>query len=242
MENQQKSQSGEIEEVDLEEFAKRGEKVPPAKRYKIRIDKERKVVHTASISGREILALVDKTPEGYKLYLHKRGHQPVLIEPDRVVDLREPGVERFTTMPKDTTEGHTSVALHREFQMPQADEEYLEGLGLPWETIVDGKSQWLFVHDWTIPTGYNHSRVSLALLIPSNYSDSQIDMVYFLPALQRNDGKAIANLSNQNIRGEVWQRWSRHRSATNPWRPGVDDVASHLGLVDDWLRREFEQR
>ena len=96
--------------------------------------------------------------------------------------------------------------------------------------------------DWIIPTGYNHSRVSLALLIPSNYSDSQIDMVYFLPALQRNDGKAIANLSNQNIRGEVWQRWSRHRTATNPWRPGVDDVASHLGLVDDWLRREFEKR
>jgi hypothetical protein len=99
MENKE---SKEVEEVDLEDFAKRGQPVPDAKRYVIRIDKERKVVNTAKVTGREILALVGKTPEGYKLYQHKRGHQPVLVEPDRVVDLREPGVERFTTMPKDT--------------------------------------------------------------------------------------------------------------------------------------------
>jgi hypothetical protein len=242
MENREVTQSQEVEELDLEDFAKRGQPVPQAKRYVIRIDKERKVVSTAKITGREVLALVGKKPEGYKLYQHKRGHQPILIGPDRVVDLREPGVERFTTMPKDTTEGHATVALRREFRMPQADKEYLDCLGLPWETIVDGESQWLFVHEWTVPVGYNHSHMSVGLLIPPNYSDSQIDMAYFQPALDRVDGKAIANLSNQTIRGEVWQRWSRHRTAANPWRPGVDDIASHLGLVDDWLRREFEKK
>jgi hypothetical protein len=99
-----------VDIVDLEEHAKQhpDKPAPPAKQYAFRVDKERVVVDTPTITGREILAKVKKTPEGFKLYQHKRGHQPILIGPDKVVDLREPGEERFTTMPKDTTEG-----LHR---------------------------------------------------------------------------------------------------------------------------------
>jgi hypothetical protein len=100
---------------------------------------------------------------------------------------------------------------------------------------------WLIVNEWDLPQGYSTSRASLALLIPPNYPDSQIDMVYFRPALARTDGKPIGALSGQTILGESWQRWSRHRTSANPWRPGEDDVASHLSLVDEWLRREFER-
>ena len=78
-------------------------------------------------------------------------------------------------------------------------------------------------------------------MIPDNYSDSQIDMVYFNPHLARADGRAIGALATQTIAGVSWQRWSRHRTGANPWRPGVDDVASHLALVDEWLRREFSK-
>lgn len=230
-----------LEEVEIEEFAKKGKPVPPAKRYIIRIDKERKVVETPTITGRQILALVGKTPEKFKLYQHKHGHQPILIGPDEVVDLRSPGVERFTTMPKDTTEGRETATLRRTFRLPAADEEYLDRMGLPWETVIEGNTRWLLIHGWRVPTGYNHTEVSIALLIPPNYSDSQIDMVYFRPGLQRTDGRAIGALSVQMISGEAWQRWSRHRTGQNPWRPGVDDVASHLTLVDEWLRREFQR-
>ena len=84
--------------------------------------------------------------------------------------------------------------------------------------------------------------VTVALLIPPQYADTQIDMVYVAPALARSDGRPIAAVSPQAIQGHTFQRWSRHRTGANPWRPGVDDVASHLTLVDEWLRREFEQR
>jgi len=144
-------------------------------------------------------------------------------------------------MPKDTTEGLRAPCLRQDFRLPEADEEYLNGLGLPWEVILDGNTRWLIIHDWTLPPGYGHQKVDLALLIPGNYSDAEIDMVYFKPQLARADRRSIGALSTMTIAGEVWQRWSRHRTSRNPWRPGVDGVASHLALVDEWLRREFEQ-
>jgi hypothetical protein len=229
-----------VEIVELEEHAKKhGNEPPHAKHYAFRVDKQRLVVTTPTITGRQILADVGKTPEAFKLYQHKRGHQPIPIGPNDVVNLREPGVERFSTMPKDTTEGREGPPLRHDFTLPDADEEYLNGLRLPWEAVLEGQSRWLLIHDWQLPTGYNHQKTSLALLIPDNYSDTQIDMVYFKAHLVRSDGKSINNLSAQSIAGEVWQRWSRHRTNQSPWRPGVDDIASHLALVDDWLRREF---
>jgi hypothetical protein len=229
-----------IEIVELEEHAKHhGTHAPHAKHYAFRVDKERIVVDVPKIDGQHILAKVGKTPDKFKLYQHKRGHQPILIEPHHVVDLQEPGVERFTTMPKDTTEGREALCLRQDFRLPAADEEYLNGLGLRWEAIRDGASQWLLIHDWKLPAGYNFETCTLALLIPPNYSDSQIDMVYFQQHLSRRDGRVIGALSNEQIAGATWQRWSRHRTNQNPWRIGVDDIASHLSLVQDWLSREF---
>ena len=102
----------EVEEVEIEEYAKKGQHVPKARRYVIRIDKERKVVHTPTITGREILALVGKTPEMYKLYEHRRGHQPIKIDPDEVVHLHEHGTR---TLYHDA-EGHNGGSRHRDPQ------------------------------------------------------------------------------------------------------------------------------
>lgn len=230
----------DVELVDLEEHAKQvGTEPPRARQYAFRVDRERVVVSTPTITGIEILAKVGKTPDQYKLYQHIRGHQPAPVAPNDVVNLRKPGVERFTTMPKDTTEGREAVAPRKDFRLPESDEAYLTGLQLPWEAVIDGQSRWLMIHDWAIPDGYNHAKNSIALLIPDNYSDTQIDMVYFSKPLTRADGAAIKNLSTMVICGSQWQQWSRHRTSANPWRAGIDDIASHLGLVDDWLRREF---
>ena len=233
----------DIEEIDVEECLKRGEKVPRARRYIIRVDKQRLVSHKRKVTGTEILALVGKTPETYKLYQHKRGHQPALVGPNQVVDLGEDGVERFTTMAKDTTEGlgAAAQAVLRQFRLPDSDEAYLSAMGLPWETLNDGGTLWLLINGWNVPRGYNHHQVSVGLVIPPNYPDTQIDMAYFYPELARADGKPIGALSGQQILGQAWQRWSRHRTAANPWRPTEDDVASHLSLVDEWLLREFDK-
>jgi hypothetical protein len=108
-----------IEIVELEEHARHhGTHAPHAKHYAFRVDKDRIVVDTPTITGAEILAKVGKTAAEFKLYQHKRGHQPILIDPNQTVNLREPGVERFTTIPKDTTEGLEGPPLRRQFRPP----------------------------------------------------------------------------------------------------------------------------
>ena len=231
-----------LEIVEIEVFAIEEKPLPRAKHYIIRVDKEKVTIHHPEITGTEILALVNKTPEKFKVYEHRRHHQPKLISPDEVVHLHDHHIERFTTMPKDTTEGLGSVALSQAFALPEADQNYLDRLDLTWESIKDGNTQWVILCGWQPPAGYNHSKVDLALLIPPLYPDAQIDMVYFSPYLLRTDGRIIRQLSDCTIQQQRWQRWSRHRTPQNPWRPGIDDISSHLALVDDWLRREFENR
>ena len=228
-----------IEIIEIEVYVREGKEIPHARSYKIRVDRQHYVIHSPTITGRQILAEAGKTPETHKLYQHKKGHQPEQIGPDHVVDLRAHGVERFTTMPKDTTEGLVSTTMRRQFQLPSEEVAYLDQLGLEWETINDGGTLWLLIHRWRLPEGYTQSEALLALKIPANYSDSQIDMVYFKPSLARADGQPVGGLTPTTIDGEAWQQWSRHRTASNPWRAGEDDVSSHLCLVDDWLRREF---
>ena len=199
-------------------------------------------METALITGRKLLSLAGKTPESHKLYQVIRGHQPTPIAPDAEVDLRTPGIERFTTVPCDPTEGLASpeTPLRREFALGETDREYLNSLGLPWETLKEGGSLWLLLRNWRIPPGYNVGSASLALRIPEGYPDTQIDMAYFHPALSRIDGHTINNMSTLTIERKEYQQWSRHRTGSNPWVKDQDDISSHLALVDDWLRREFK--
>ncbi len=98
--------SGQIEElIDLEEWAKAGKTPKAAKVYRIRIDKEKKDVTVSSMTGRQILGLVNKTPEMYMLSQKVHGAAPVPIEADTVVRFDAPGIERFQTLARDATEG-----------------------------------------------------------------------------------------------------------------------------------------
>jgi multiubiquitin len=95
-----------VEEIiDIEEYAKRDKKPPHAKGYKIRIDKEYREVHVPIMTGREILGLVNKTPEKYLLSQKLRGGKIVKIQADDKVDFRHHGIERFQTLALDPTEG-----------------------------------------------------------------------------------------------------------------------------------------
>jgi hypothetical protein len=91
--------------IDLEEWAKAGKKPQRAKRYRIRIDKVYKVVDVHSMTGRQILALVDKTPEKYLLSQKLHGGVVEAIKPDQVVEFHRHAIERFQTLALDPTEG-----------------------------------------------------------------------------------------------------------------------------------------
>ena len=91
--------------IDLEEWAKAGKPPKPAKVYRIRIDTVKKDVTVPSMKGREILALVGKTPETHMLSQKIRGGAPVPIGADQTVRFDTPGIERFQTLARDPTEG-----------------------------------------------------------------------------------------------------------------------------------------
>ena len=97
----------EREELDIEIFAKEhpDRTKPDAGVYIIRIDRERKRVREPELTGIKILALVGKTPDTHKLFQKFCGGETEVIEPDDVVSVLKPGVERFQTIPKDTTDG-----------------------------------------------------------------------------------------------------------------------------------------
>lgn len=131
--------------------------------------------------------------------------------------------------------------LRRDVQLPGHDVAFLDCQGLDWETILEGNIAWLAFYGYDVPAGYNHKKVAVALQLPPSYPDAQIDMVYFLPHLALVDGRPIRALNGQSLQGKNWQRWSRHRTGTNPWRPGLDNVETHMLLVKEWLCRELEK-
>ena len=133
------------------------------------------------------------------------------------------------------------MALRRDFDLLAQDENFLEEYGRPWETIVDG-SQWVLIHEFPTHDGYNHARVTAAIRMETGYPNAELHMVYFFPALARKDGRPIGKTeATQVVDGKTYQRWSRHRTAKNPWRAGVDGLDTHVFLIEDWLAREFEK-
>ena len=97
----------------------------------------------------------------------------------------------------------------------------------------------MILHEYPVSGGYNHTTVSAALEVPPSYPDTQIDMVYFHPHLAPANGRAVRQLSTRAFDGKIWQRWSRHRTAANPWRRGYDCIETHVLLVDEWIEREL---
>jgi E2/UBC family protein E len=129
--------------------------------------------------------------------------------------------------------------LRREFALPPEDVAFLEEMGWPWEAVRDGKTMWLLIHEYPVPDGYQIKATSVAVQLAVTYPEAQIDMAYFFPGLARVDGRGIRQLADQRLDGKVWQRWSRHRTAQNPWQPGVDGLETHMLLVREWLVGEL---
>ena len=103
-----KTQNDEVLDliVDLEEYARRGEKPPRCQRYRIKIDRKPYVVEQAEITGREVLELAGlEPPEKYTLRVTVAGQRPEKVGLDDTVDLTRKGIERFKSMPRDQTEG-----------------------------------------------------------------------------------------------------------------------------------------
>lgn len=91
--------------IDLEDYALSGKHPDPhAKKFRIKVDNQKFDVEVPSMTGREILKLVGKSPE--RCQLRQKAHGKVItIKPDEKVDFTVPGIERFTTLCSDVTDG-----------------------------------------------------------------------------------------------------------------------------------------
>jgi hypothetical protein len=128
--------------------------------------------------------------------------------------------------------------MRREFRLSEADEAFLDSLKIPWETVRQGGTRWLLLHDFPVGSGYNVETAAVAIRIEGGYPPGPLDMAWFHPALSRKDGVGIGALSTEQIDERPFQRWSRHY----PWREGVDDLSTHVRHVEAWLRDEFMRR
>jgi hypothetical protein len=205
------------------------------------VNAETFIFQTAQVTGREILSRAGlNPPENYTLRLKAPGEQPRKVELDERIDLSRPGVERFKALPRDQTEGEALTAVRRHFALSPQDAAFLESYGLPYETVLDGAVQWVLIHDFPTHPGYDHEATSIAVRLETGYPLTALDMVWVCPPLARRDGVAIAQTQvSEPIDGRAWQRWSRHRTQENPWRPGEDSLETHIYLIEDWFQREF---
>jgi hypothetical protein len=94
-----------LDVVDVEEYGKRNERPPKARKYAFRIDKKRYEWPQAVITGLELLKLARKDPERSSVRQKLHGGQARTVEPGEAVDLSQPGTERFLTLCHDQTDG-----------------------------------------------------------------------------------------------------------------------------------------
>lgn len=227
--------------MNLENQNGKSEQNPePKNKYHILVDRDNIKVDKECLTGREILTFAGKSPvERYQLNIKTKGGKVSKINYDDTVCLSDPGIEKFLTLPLDQTEGEN---LRRQFALLEEDEEFLESLGLPWETVNLQSNLWVFIHEYPVRAGYNVSSATLGVRMTQGYPVAQLDMVYYCPALSRVDGQPINALSTLTLDGKIFQQWSRHRTGANPWRSGIDGINTHVPLADFWLEQEFLKR
>lgn len=220
------------------------EQKDPNRAYQVLIDKDLVLIYVPQPTGRHLLEEAKKTPvEQFAIYLKQPGEQPKRIQLNETVDLSAPGVERFVTLPLDQTEGEASgISPRRHFSLPEEDMDWLVARGTSFELVAEPGAQRVLIHGFAVPPGYTHSAVTACVRIDPGYPETQIDMVWFYPALAKSQpGQPIAAISDEQFDGKNWQRWSRHRTGVNPWRPGIDNLMTHYALVEDWLHRELKK-
>lgn len=230
------------ETLDLHDCFCQGVKPFITYKYLIKINGDKFEVEQESITGSEIIRLMNKDPQTHRVRMFT-SHGKTIIKNDESVDLTECGVERFVIEPLDCTEGFV-VSNHFNQLLPE-DITYLKSFQNV-DYILDGVSgnnvNWLIIRSFPIPKGYNVEVSDMAILIPINYPAGALDMVYFYPPLNRIDNKPIGAIVNQNIEGKSYQRWSRHRTNSNRWNPEIDNVESHIDLMVNCLLEEFKKR
>lgn len=223
-----------IKKDGVEQFQSRKPKV-----WELNVQGKKIISATPVISVVDALTRAGFDPNAWIIVLKVAGQPKRQLSVGDEIDLLAPGIEKIRLTAKDVSNGEAHTAPFRDFALLEVDEYYLDGLSLRWETRNSDGLRWLIIHGFQVPAGYTAATATVALMVPPTYPQSQIDMFYVYPPLQRATGADIpATEAIQSIEGLPFQRWSRHRGNVVPWNPQRDNVVTHLALVESSLIAE----
>lgn len=178
----------------------------------------------------------------WKITLTVVGHESQKKTIDDIIDLSAAGIEKLRFTPDEVGNGEVAAAPRRVFNILPTDVAYLDRLGVRWETCLgtDGL-RYLLIHDYELPTGYNHRHVQLAIQVLPGYPVEPLDSFYLYPPVTLLSGALPPNVQlTAQIDGLGFQGWSRHRTMT-PWNAQADNVISQMALVEGCLDKEVGQ-
>lgn len=227
--------SGEFEDLRLDEtydLRERGAErfviFQTDRAFKFTIDDRQLEWGKPSISGRVLKALAGVPTDTYDVYLEVRGGgQDLLIRDGDLIDLSKPGIERFITLIRDTTEGLLAL--------PEPDQRYLDSHGISAETISDGTHTGVILKQVSLPAEkFNHPVADVLVILPPGYPDVAPDMFFCDPWLTLVSAGRYPTCADQPhaFVGRNWQRWSRHNTS---WRPGVDGLHTMIKRIEHAL-------
>ncbi|ACX87199.1 conserved hypothetical protein [Pectobacterium parmentieri WPP163] len=177
------------------------------------------------ISGRVLKTLAGVDTNTHDVYQEMRKSEDLLIRNEDLIDISQPGLEKFFTAIAQTTEGLSTF-------LPPKDSAYLEGRGIAYAEISEAGQVGVVLKALALQEGkFSANSVDVLVLLPPGYPDCPPDMFYCLPWLKLlpngNDPRAAS--VQQTFNGQIWQRWSRHN---NEWRPGVDGLHTMLKRIE----------
>jgi hypothetical protein len=126
-------------------------------------------------------------------------------------------------------------------QLPEDDQQFLNGHGYNWTVHPDGgQGGFLVLKGLDVSGGgFSPSATDLMIRIPAQYNMAQLDMWYCDPPIRiaATGQFAVASEVTEQHLNRTWQRFSRHL-ISGIWRPGVDNLRSFMPLI--W--RELQGR
>lgn len=173
----------------------------------------------------------------WQIFLKVAGQPKSEVGIDQEIDLSMPGIEKLRLMPQAVDNGE-ALAPRRAFSLLAEDVEYLDRLGLGWETVVEEQRRWLLVHDYPLPPGFTVGTSDIALEIPPTYPQAQIYGFFAFPPLALANARVIPSTQLSGvINGKPFVGWSRYRPG-QPWDPDTDNVVTQFALVEASLLKE----
>ncbi len=126
-------------------------------------------------------------------------------------------------------------------QLPEDDQQFLNGHGYNWTVHPDGgQGGLLVIKGFDVSGGgFSPSATDLMIRIPAQYNMAQLDMWYCDPPIRiaaTGQFAAASEVTEQHL-NRAWQRFSRHL-ISGSWHPGVDNLRSFMPLI--W--RELQGR